>query len=435
MKPCAAIAALLSLSLPAPAAEEARTYRTDHAVVTYAGIGEPYAKAIAQTCQAARNAAVEQFGFDMPESIAVSVTADRKKRTRLFNDGHDSFSLTVRTERDLRRPRYSRIFHIYGMCHEVGHLAMYRPIRDHGWMTTAAAEGWAHWLGSRLVDAVFAKHGEALWPDRYDYRADGMARLKRQIASGSRSATVRGAAQWARLVAIVGDKQMPGLFKAWGAAKIDPHDPAAALRKVLLATCRGDGLADWWNGAEAMFVFKRPRSGFAARTIKPGDLMGDEVELAHDDGKRAGHRSSAGGGHAVRFQAAGGDWYLTAVQVHGARYGYPRAPREDFHVWLCDAEMKEIADFPFPYGAFARGAAKWVTLKVKPTQVPTKFAVCVAFNPTRTKGVFVSHDAAGEGHSLSALPGKGGQTFRDGDWLIRVRLDQPKTADALKAPR
>ena len=430
MRRSVTIIVLLAASSAVWAADEAKTFRSDHAVVSYTGIGEAYAKAIAATAEAARAAAIEQYGLSMPATVAVSV--DRGRRPRLFTDGKDRMYLTVRSERDLRQPRVSGVYNIYGICHELGHMAMYRVIRDHSWMTTAAAEGWAHYLGSRLVDAVYRKHGLALWPDRYDYRADGTLRLKRQLAGRRPPATAKGAAQWMKLAGIVGDNGIAPLFKAWGKTKYDPADPAAALRKTLLAANKDKRLPGWWNETESLFVFRRPKSEFAARTAKPGELMGDEVELKRDDGKPAGRRSIAGSGHAVRFQAKGTAWYLTSVRVYGSRYGYPRPPREDFHVWLCDADFKQIADYPMPYARFARGPDRWVTLKVTPTEVPQTFIVCVGFNPTATKGVYVSHDAEGGGDSLMGLPGGGKRAFRGGDWMIRVTLDQPKSANALK---
>ncbi len=436
MKRLVLLAACLALAGQAFADEETtpeKTYRSDHAVVSYAVISEEYAKAIARTVEAARNVAVEQFGFDMPETITIKV--HQGKHVRLFNDGQDRFSLTVRSEADLRKPAQSGIFQLYGQCHEIGHLAMYRLIPDHSWMTTAGAEGWAHYLGSRLVDTVFEREAEGLWPDQYNYLADGTARLKEQLASARRGATVEGAALWMELVEIVGDTGVAPIFKAWGQASVDPADPGAVLRKVLLATNDDSRLPDWWNKAEPLLVFKRPRSEFAARTVERTALIGQPTQLAHDDGRSAGKRSVAGGGHAVRFEVPGETWFLTAVEIYGSRYGYPRPPSENFHLWLCDGDFKAIADFPFPYGKFPRGAPRRVRLDVKPTNVPSEFIVCVGFNPTATKGVYVHHDREGSGNSLVGLPGSQGRAFSQGDWLIRIQLDQPTTADPLRMAR
>lgn len=423
------------LAVSLPAAGEDAICREDHAVVSYSGIDQAYAKAIARTVQAARAVAVEQFGFDMPKTITVSVRADAAARVRLFNDGQDRFSLTVRGLRDLRKPAASGIFHLYGLCHEVGHLAMYRPIRDRGWMTTAAAEGWAHYAGSRIVDGVHAREGKDLWPDAYDYLADGTRRLNRQLLAGRPSPVTKGAKLWKDLAGIVGDKKLAKVFEAWGKAKVNPTDPGSALRKALLATHTDKRLAAWWNRAEPVLVLKRPKSGFAARTAHPSQLSGKPVELVDDDGQPAAKRSMAGTGHAVRCTSNGLGWYLTSVKIYGARYGLPRPPREDFHVWLCDKDFKAIADFPFPYAKFARGRPRWVTLTVKPTEVPAQFIICVGFNPTGTKGVFVYYDRECGGNSLTGLPGRPGRKFAQADWLIRASIDQLKSADALKPGR
>jgi len=297
-------------------------------------------------------------------------------------------------------------------------------------MTTAAAEGWAHYLGSRTVDGVHGRLGADLWPDKYDYLADGMKRLDGQLAQAQPAAIAKGAGLWKELVAIVGNKGVAPIFAAWNKVKIDPADPHPALEKALLAVNSDKRLSAWWDKAEAAFVLKRPGSGFAARTAKPAELTGKTVELAHDDGAQAGRRSIAGGGHAVSFQVKGDSWYLTAIRIHGARYG--QLPRKDFHLWLCDADFRVIADFSFPYSKFALGQFRWVTLAVTPTNVPPQFILCAGFDPTASTGVFVSHNQQASGNSLTGLPGRPGRRFDRGDWLIRAELDQLKTADSLQ---
>ncbi len=158
-------------------------------------------------------------------------------------------------------------------------------------------------------------------------------------------------------------------------------------------------------------------------------------ELSHDDGKMTGKRSIAGGGHAVRFEAPGESWTLTAVRIHGARYGYPRAPRENFAVFLCDEKFHQIEEFLFPYSKFERGGSKWVTLEVKPTKLPKTFILGVDFDPTATKGVYVSHDKEGSGRSMVGLPGEEPQPFRQGDWLIRARIEPAKEKPAASRSR
>ncbi len=412
---------------------DGQVYRLDNAVVTYEGIEQIYAEAIGKTAETARAIAAKQFGFDMPQTIKVDIICDAKQRVRLFTDGQDMMYLTIRGESDLKKPQESGIFHIYGICHETGHLAMYRIIKDHSWMRSAAAEGWAHYLGSRIVDGVYEKYKGELWPDRYHYLADGTARLNNQLADANASGIVKAAGLWKELVEIVGDKDIVKVFKAWSKAEIDPADPGAALRKALLETKEDEHLNTWWNSAEPILVFKRPSSEFKAKTVKRTELAQEPMDLYFDDGRQVSKSSIAGGGHAVKFNIPGSDWYITSVQIYGSRYGYPQAPKEDFHIWLCDKDFKVIADFPQPYARFKRGNPRRVSMPVEPTNVPSEFIICVGFNPTGAKGVYVGFDAEGSGNSFTGLPGGDFNSFSEGDWLIRAKVDQLKGSNALKS--
>ena len=205
---------------------------TPHVEVSAKGFPDAYQAAVARTIESARQVCIDQYGFDMPEVIHLNADLGPKNTVRLFNDGADRFSLSVKTEQNLKRPKTSGIFHIYGLCHEVAHLAMYRPIRDHSWLTTAGAEGWAHWLGSQIVDAVYEQHGEDLWPDKYYYREDGTRRLNRQLAASEPTETVRVPVSRRPIVwAVVGGEQRPATsssvspfaFRTWRMLVIIAH--------------------------------------------------------------------------------------------------------------------------------------------------------------------------------------------------------------------
>src|SRR5205807_1519353 len=134
---------------------------------------------------------------------------------RLFNDGRDYIVLSVKSPNALARPQRSGTFLLYGLCHELGHVAMYRILTDRDWLTTAGAEGFAHYAGSVVVDAVYNARGEKLWWDPYDYRADGAARLAKQLADPKPSDVAKAAGLWQDLDAIIGHKKFPTLFAAW----------------------------------------------------------------------------------------------------------------------------------------------------------------------------------------------------------------------------
>jgi tetratricopeptide (TPR) repeat protein/nitrous oxidase accessory protein NosD len=150
-----------------------------------------------------------------------------------------------------------------------------------------------------------------------------------------------------------------------------------------------------------------------------GISVGGTQDLAQDDGVSAGKRSIAGSGHGVKFKAPRENSILKAIKIYGSRYGHPRAPNENFHVWLCDTDFNVIEDFTFPYAKFTRGNVRWVTLSVKETSLPGEFVLCAGFNPTRTKGVYVHYDGQVNGNSYTGLP-RGMKPFSEGDWMIRA---------------
>ncbi len=245
--------------LPSSAGQtEPKVLRQDHVEVTYTGMSQEYAGAIARTLNTARAIAVEQFGFDMPDTVSITVTVDPPCKPALFDDGRERIALNLPLEAMLERPSHSGWCTIYGLSHELGHMAMYRllPQQRAGWMSHGAAESWAHYFGSRVTDVVYAQCGEALWPDAYDYRAEGMRRLEQQLADRSTPPETACARQWKSLVEIVGDKGVAPLFRAWGNAQINPRAPSGDLRRAMSAHSAAACLGDWWAAAEPEIVQK-----------------------------------------------------------------------------------------------------------------------------------------------------------------------------------
>ena len=434
------------LAAPAAATAEGAAVERPHVKVTYDGVPEAHAGAVAETLSAAWNAYRSDFGFELPDTVRCSVESGPGKPSRLFTDGHDRVFLSVPSSDTLLRPAKSGTFVLYGLCHELGHVAMYRVLKDRDWMTTAAAEGWAHYAGSVVVDRVWEAKGQRLWTvDPYDYKADGTARLDKQLAAPSPSEIARGAGRWRELERIIGRKELGALFVAWQAVGREGSKPEETSQRLLAAALKRfpekeEALGEWWAQAGPLFVEARQASAFARAQLDRKRLEGRPVKLEEDDGTSDGRKSVAGGGHARRFSAPGsGEWYLTAVSVFGSRYG-PAQPLAGatFDLALCDSEMKPVATWKHPQRLFPRGEPKWVRVDVPPTRVPPGeggFYVCLQFRPTASQGVFVHYDASTkdktERSSLVATPGDAGSALAGGDWMVRVELDRPKAADAL----
>ena len=69
----------------------------------------------------------------------------------------------------------------------------------------------------------------------------------------------------------------------------------------------------------------------------------------------------------------------------------------------------------------------WYTFKTPLTVVPAKFYAAVAFNPHRTKGIYLGYDEDVEtSHSYVGLPQHGFEKVeRKYDWMVRVRIAGP----------
>ena len=72
------------------AAARAAVFKTEHVVVNYAGITKAQAASLGRVAEAARAAAVQCFGFDVPEAITVNVDCKRGNTVQLFTDGQDT---------------------------------------------------------------------------------------------------------------------------------------------------------------------------------------------------------------------------------------------------------------------------------------------------------------------------------------------------------
>src|SRR5690349_13247850 len=109
---------------------------------------------------------------------------------------------------------------------------------------------------------------------------------------------------------------------------------------------------------------------------------GDRVVLKYGDGTADGKKSMAGAGQMIRFTAAEDSASLSGIELHGARYGRPQAPQEDFKVYVLDESGSNVLHTELvPYATFERGEPKWVSLDFKkPVAVPPTFWIVVDFN-------------------------------------------------------
>lgn len=151
--------------------------------------------------------------------------------------------------------------------------------------------------------------------------------------------------------------------------------------------------------------------------------------LILDDGTAESYRSLAASGHAVRFQRPDEKHYLEAIRIFASRYGTPTAPQADFRLYVLDQNQKVITDLKFPYALIPRGDLKWHTLRTPSIEVPEQFYIALAFNPHRTKGIYLGRDDnAKKTDSYIGLPGDGLTALKTNqNWMVRPCLSPQPT--------
>ncbi len=162
-----------------------------------------------------------------------------------------------------------------------------------------------------------------------------------------------------------------------------------------------------------------------ALLLPAAPLLAAEREVARDDGEQAGKQSIAGTGHGILFDAPKRERWITAVRVHGARYGGGYDPATaTFHVAVCDQHLAVLHEIEAPYSLFAAGRFGWVDVPLDVAlEVPDRFAVVVAFDPTASRGVFVGWAHTEGSHSFQGLPGgERRPVATDREWMIRAVL-------------
>ncbi len=386
-----------------------------------------------QIADAAWKAYSELYNLTLAEPITLQIrlVPERGERfSNLWTDGQQFLFLEVGSEKHLLSPEKGGAHIVYGICHEMRHIALYHPMRQVAKIPEGIAEGWTHYFGSVITSHLFEKLGVQVYPDPHNYHeTSGMVRLLRQLEARRDSATLAA-------------KILHDLERKYGSQKLDK-----ALNRTLaqrpsereLIVKFAEALVAVTNDPQAkalipeQFLKPKVRIDTEFPDIKQKRLYyGLKLEwhdgllrLRYDDGEKDGHRSVAGSGHGIIFVKPKGKWQLVALEFYGSRYGTLQPPDEDFSIFLCDAEFNIIREFKAPYSLFAeRGEWKWERISVEPTEVPEFLYIVIAFNPTATKGIYMAYDSdVPRSHSRKAFPGSHlMDTEKVYDWMIRCYL-------------
>ena len=413
--------------------EQTETLSGKHFRVSYPKSLQAYAKAFLQIGDAAWEAYRELYNLTLPEPIELQIRLVPEKGERfanLWTDGQRFIFLEVGSEKPLLSPEEGGAHNVYGICHELGHIAIYSRISQIFGIPEGVAEGWAHYFGSVITSHLFEKLGAEVYPDPHNFHeTSGLGRLLKQFETHKDPETLAA-------------KSLYEIERKYGRQKLAEALDRALAQKPLgreLVARFVEQLAAVTNDPQAKTLipeqFLKPKvrvdTEFPDITQKwlyyglKLEWQDGLLRLRYDDGEKDGQWSIAGSGHGVIFCKPKGRWQLLAVEFYGARYGELRPPDEDFSIFLCDLDFKVIREFKAPYSLFAqRGEWKWERIVVEPTEVPDFFYIIIAFNPTATKGIYMAYDSdVPISHSRIAFPDSHlFDTEKVYDWMIRCYL-------------
>ena len=419
---------------------------TNRVTVRYANVDRAYAEAIGKIIETALAGYDTIYGLQMPERIQVRVSLSPQQRLRLWTDGDTAIFLELSSERQLAPPAESGVFNVYGFCHELGHMALYRRMKTLMGLPDGVAEGWAHYFGSMTCGYVWEKLGEDAWPqphNYYDYGGPGRFEKRMQDSKAVQADPSDQAAYVLyRIDRRYGRQALGKALDAALAANPRGSDLVKLFRAELIKVTGDERAGDLFPAAvlESHATFEGGAPDLESLSSYTGQqVKADETGLLlyYDDGTMESKRSTGGGGHIIQFRAPDGKWKLDAIWLFGSRYGTPEPPQEDFSIFVCDAAMNVIAEIPKPYSLFERGPEKWVVMPFAQVEVPNAFHICLSFSPTQTKGIYVAtHERKPAGHSRVGLPySRIGKPIAELDWMIRAHVvpESPLNLDAVAA--
>lgn len=160
--------------------------KTESIIARYDSEVEKYALASIKVLELVREKAIES-GFDLPDKIKFEIK--RTDRNVLWVDKKSLNKITWEyTSLDnFLPPSKSKKKNVYGLCHEIGHLCMYRTFyKNNLYLSYNYRESWADYFGNLMIDSVYHKLGTDIWPEPHNYtKTSGMTFLRNRISNNN----------------------------------------------------------------------------------------------------------------------------------------------------------------------------------------------------------------------------------------------------------
>ncbi|MFA5316338.1 MAG: hypothetical protein WC369_02835 [Dehalococcoidales bacterium] len=141
------------------------------------GLDDSYMDAFVGIADMACRGYSKVFGLGFPAQVFIVAERDPKNPNMLNTDGTKTVYFTFRGDKDLLSPRESGFLHIFGISHELGHIAFSRSFAE-GFtlkddMAGAVYQAWADYSAAkRIIPFIHGSCNYCPWPHPYDFLAE-----------------------------------------------------------------------------------------------------------------------------------------------------------------------------------------------------------------------------------------------------------------------
>lgn len=403
-----------------------------HVVVVNDGVEAAYAKAIENLVETAWVGYTTDLGLSLPDRITVNLKLDPNAvKTPFSTDTKDQIYAPIASMKELR-PK-SGVNHLYGLCHEMGHIALRHGMRSVFQVHQDVEEALVALLGTIVLDYVYDQKGPNLWPVPFDYkRAQGTALLRKLIQTlPLKDPHVAEKGFW-RLYQTLGKAQFSLALKR---CLKDRPSGADFLPSFLSEIQKVSGKSfpglfpeqlmqapfTWTPGPPDL----RDETLFKALQVTP--TGNDAIDLKYHSrslSSKPERRESIEGMayfQLFRLPWEGGGSVLLSVEIFGCRFGSREDDDAEVVVWVCDSKMKILAERKFAYREL-NWECGWCSVPWKePVDIARVFFVGIFFDANADKGYHMGFQKDVSGHSYTGTPW-GITLLKDKDWLFRVKV-------------
>lgn len=393
------------------------------------GVEEKYAKAIENLLETAYTVYTKKLGLSLPNIIKINLSLNPNSPRNLSTDGEGQIFFQIGSIQELYPDGGTNV---YGICHEIGHIAIGSRIRYDWGISNEIDETLAGLCGSIVCDYVFDEKGPNLWPVPYDYKKrEGSARARELLSklgqndAASKDMKIAFKGIWS-LYFELGEKDF---FSALNNC-LEKRPAGRMFLPSFLSEIRKKK-PDISHNIFPKHLMESPGEWIPRKPDLEAPALFKELQCAPTKdnttmlwyySKTPTPKYMESRERTAFFQLFRLPWngkgILYSVEIFGRRHGNS----SKVIMWICDLKMRVIAEEKFSSQEL-NWKSGWHILPIKhPVDVPQFFTIGIFFvDADAYKGFYMGYRKDVSGHSYLGSP-RQLYLLENQDWAFRVNV-------------